>query len=111
MAFRTPPMLGRAQERDNLKAGECSSSSQMKLAVEEAAVTVVQEFAWGSLPHKAFTQALNIQKRIQLADQHPPAGTQCFPCESQNRAGFIGSEPIKNIGKVNELVRLSTTLK
>src|SRR5207237_992394 len=76
---------------------------QVERAVKETSVTSVQGDGSSGLPFKTCAERLNIESRVELANESPSAGTQCLPSKVEDQARRFRSQPIQDIGKVDEI--------
>ena len=72
----------------------------MESAVKETSVTSVQSNGSSGLPFKPRAQHLNIEARVEVANESPSAGTQCPPTKLEDEPRRFRSQPIQDIGKV-----------
>src|SRR5258706_9024404 len=112
MAPQTPRVLVAARTMDGRKFDAPSLlSPQVEPAVKETSITIVQGVGGLVLPFKPLTQVLDVEARVELANEGPPPRTQRLPDEIKCRPGILGSKPVEDVGKVDEIIGLRPALQ
>ena len=75
----------------------------MKGAIEEAPIARMKRLPLWHKPFECGAQRWNIERRVELANERPPAGGEYSSGAFECRAGFVGAEPVQNVRQVYEV--------